>query len=69
MCRDSGEDEVAMINELRVGNIQALIMESSMLSITDSTSCDTMLVGGMFDGVDVVAAFPRGFNDTELHEA
>jgi hypothetical protein len=57
------------VEALRSGLISALIMESSIMSIIDATSCDTTLVGGVFDAIDVVAAFPVGFDNFELLDA
>lgn len=54
-----------MIDELRRGFISALVMESSMLSNRDATMCDTLLIRDIFDAVDVVAAFPRGFDQRD----
>ena len=63
---DNTEDEAFMIEQLHQGFITALVMESPVLYVHDATQCDTLLVGSVFDKVDLSAVFPPGFTDTVL---
>ena len=55
---DSSTDVNTMIDALTSGLFRALVMDGNVLSVYDSTNCDTMLVGNIFHQEDVCVGFP-----------
>jgi ABC-type amino acid transport substrate-binding protein len=60
------EDEAAMLELLRNGTIQALVLDDTFLTYTASSSCDIALVGQKFNDQAATIAFASDFNSPEL---
>ena len=62
-------DEEAMINELKNGTIQALVLDGTLLDYVAATDCDVTVIGSSFDQYEQATAFPKGFNNVVLLNA
>jgi ABC-type amino acid transport substrate-binding protein len=55
---DNTEDEVVMLNALLQGELDALVLDYSTLTVMDASTCDTRLVPVQFNLFDFAVAFP-----------
>lgn len=66
---ETDEDEVAMLDSLKNGSIQALVLDEPFLVYRTSSICEVTIVGQQFNKQSTNIAFASDFNSSEVLKA